>query len=62
MPNKRAKERKRKRRLKNTELSRSGRTANQVKRKRKLKKVLLIGKNILKDLIRKNYQQLNHLL
>ena len=36
MPNKRAKERKRKRRLKNTELSRSGRTANQVKRKKRI--------------------------
>jgi len=36
MPNKRAKERKRKRRLKNTELNRTGRTANQVRRKRKI--------------------------
>ena len=36
MPNKRAKERKRKRRLKNKELNRTGRTTNQVKNKRKI--------------------------
>ena len=36
MPNKRAKERKRKRRLKNKELNRTGRTANRVKKKRRI--------------------------
>tara|TARA_R100000742_G_C4237136_1_gene57521 strand:- start:461 stop:592 length:132 start_codon:yes stop_codon:yes gene_type:complete len=36
MPNKKAKERKRKRRLKNAELSRAGRTSNQVRRKRRI--------------------------
>jgi len=34
MPNKKAKDRKRKRRVKNKELMRSGRTAKQVRRKR----------------------------
>jgi len=36
MPNKKAKEKKRKRRLKNTELNRTGRTSNQVKKKRRI--------------------------
>jgi hypothetical protein len=36
MPNKLAKDRKRKRRLKNIELNRNGRTAKQIKRKRKI--------------------------